>query len=201
MKNIFAEFGRSIVATLFFVMILCGVYPLVVFGAAKLLFPHQAGGSLLVDKSGAIRGSALLAQNFTGAQYFHPRPSAAGANGFDPTSSSGSNLGPTSSNLVANITANIATYRADNNIATNSPIYNMIPADAVTESASGLDPHISPANAEIQIARVAKARGISEEKLRELVRQNTSGRDLGLFGEPRVNVMTLNFALDGLNGK
>jgi K+-transporting ATPase ATPase C chain len=201
MKNIFAEFGRSIVATIFFAVILCGVYPLVVFGAAKLLFPHQAGGSLLVDKSGAVRGSALLAQNFTGTQYFHPRPSAAGANGFDPTSSSGSNLGPTSSNLVANITANIATYRADNNIATNSPIYNMIPADAVTESASGLDPHISPANAEIQIARVAKARGISEDRVRELVKQNTSGRDLGLFGEPRVNVMTLNFALDGLSAK
>ena len=201
MKNLFAEFGRSIVATIFFAVILCGVYPLVVFGAAKLFFPHQADGSLLVDKSGAIRGSALLAQNFTGAQYFHPRPSAAGANGFDPTSSSGSNLGPTSSNLVANITANIATYRADNNIATNSPIYNMIPADAVTESASGLDPHISPANAEIQIARVAKARGISEEQLRKLVQQNTSGRDLGLFGEPRVNVMTLNFALDGLSPK
>jgi K+-transporting ATPase ATPase C chain len=201
MKNLFAEFGRSIVATIFFAVILCGVYPLVVFGAAKLLFPHQAGGSLLVDKSNTVRGSALLAQNFTGAQYFHPRPSAAGANGFDPTSSSGSNLGPTSSNLVANITANIATYRADNNIATNSPIYNMIPADAVTESASGLDPHISPANAEIQIARVAKARGISEEQLRELVKKNTSGRDLGLFGEPRVNVMTLNFSLDALAAK
>jgi K+-transporting ATPase ATPase C chain len=201
MKNLFAEFGRSIVATIFFAIILCGVYPLVVFGAAKLLFPHQAGGSLLVDKSGAIRGSALLAQNFTGAQYFHPRPSAAGANGFDPTSSSGSNLGPTSSNLVANITANIVTYRADNNIATNSPIYNMIPADAVTESASGLDPHISLANAEIQIARVAKARGISEDQLRKIVQQNTDGRDLGIFGEPRVNVMTLNFALDQLSQK
>ena len=210
MKNIFAEFGRSIVATIFFAVILCGVYPLLVFAAGQLLFPHQANGSLLVDKSGAVRGSALLAQNFTGAQYFHPRPSAASAgdptsavsvNNFDATHSSGSNLGPTSSNLVANITANVATYRADNNIATNSPIYNMIPADAVTESASGLDPHISPANAEIQIARVAKARGISEEKLRELVKQNTSGRDLGLFGEPRVNVMTLNFALDQLSQK
>jgi potassium-transporting ATPase KdpC subunit len=201
MKNIFAEFGRSIVATIFFAVILCGVYPLVVFGAAKLFFPHQANGSLLVDKSGAIRGSALLAQNFTGAQYFHPRPSAAGANGFDPTSSGGSNLGPTSSNLVANITANIATYRVDNNIATNSPIYNMIPADAVTASGSGLDPHISPANAEIQVPRVAKARGISEEQLRKLVQQNTSGRDLGVFGEPRVNVMTLNFALDQLAQK
>src|ERR1700690_4618328 len=192
MKNIFAEFGRSIVATIFFAVILCGVYPLVVFGAAKLLFPHQAGGSLLVDKSSAIRGSSLLAQNFTGAQYFHPRPSAAGANGFDATSSSGSNLGPTSSNLVANITQNIATYRSDNGLATNTPV----PADAVTASGSGLDPHISVANAALQIPRVARARGISEDRGRALVGQNTSDRDLGVFGEPRVNVMTLNFALD-----
>jgi K+-transporting ATPase ATPase C chain len=197
MKNIFAEFGRSIVATIFFAVILCGVYPLIVFGAAKLLFPHQAGGSLLLDKSGTIRGSALLAQNFTGAQYFHPRPSAAGANGFDATSSSGSNLGPTSSNLVANITQNIANYRAENNLGTNAPV----PADAVTASASGLDPHISPANAEIQTPRVAKTRGLSEDRVRELVRQNTSGRDLGLFGEPRVNVMMLNFTLDQLAQK
>jgi K+-transporting ATPase ATPase C chain len=197
MKNLFAEFGRSIVATIFFAVILCGVYPLVVFGAAKLLFPHRADGSLLVDKSGTIRGSVLLAQNFTGAQYFHPRPSAAGANGFDATSSSGSNLGPTSSNLVANITQNIANYRAENNLATNAPV----PADAVTESASGLDPHISPANAEIQIMRIAKARGLSEDRVRELVQQNTHGRDLGLFGEPRVNLMTLNFALDQLPQK
>jgi len=194
MKTIFAEFGRSIVATIFFAVILCGLYPLVVFATAQLLFPHQANGSLLVDKSGAVRGSALLAQNFTGAQYFHPRPSAAGANGFDATSSGGSNLGPTSSNLVANITQNIAHYRAENNLATNA----IVPADAVTASASGLDPHISPANAEIQIPRVAKARGISEDRVRELVQQNTSGRDLGVFGEPRVNVMTLNFALDQL---
>ena len=197
MKNIFAEFGRSIVATIFFAVILCGLYPLVVYGAAKLLFPHQANGSLLVDKSNTVRGSALLAQNFTGAQYFHPRPSAAGANGYDATSSSGSNLGPTSSNLVANITGNIATYHSDNNLATNAPV----PADAVTASASGLDPHISVANAEIQIPRVAKARGISEEQVRKLVQQNTSGRDLGIFGEPRVNVMTLNFALDQLTQK
>jgi len=205
MKNIFAEFGRSIVATLFFAVILCGLYPLIVYGAAQLLFPHQADGSLLVDNSG-VRGSALLAQNFTGAQYFHPRPSAASAgdptsavsaNNYDATHSSGSNLGPTSSNLVANITQNIATYRSDNNLATNAPV----PADAVTASGSGLDPHISVANAELQIARVARARGISEDRVRELVKQNTSGRDLGLFGEPRVNVMTLNFALDQLPRK
>ena len=197
MKNIFAEFGRSIVAIIFFAIILCGLYPLIVYGAAHLLFPHQANGSLLVDKSGAIRGSSLLAQNFTGAQYFHPRPSAAGSNGYDATSSSGSNLGPTSSNLVANITANISSYRSDNNLATNAPV----PADAVTASASGLDPHISVTNAELQIPRVAKARGISEDRVRALVQQNTSDRDLGVFGEPRVNVMTLNFALDSLAGK
>ena len=197
MKTIFAEFGRSIVATIFFAIILCGLYPLIVYGAARVLFPHQADGSLLVDKSNTVRGSALLAQNFTGAQYFHPRPSAAGANGFDATSSSGSNLGPTSSNLVANITQNIATYRSDNNLATNAPV----PADAVTASASGLDPHISVANAEIQIPRVAKARGISEEQVRKLVQQNTSAHDLGVFGEPRVNAMTLNFALDQLTQK
>jgi len=196
MKTIFAEFGRSIVATIFFAVILCGLYPLIVFGVSQMLFPHQANGSLLVDKSG-VRGSALLAQNFTGAKYFHPRPSAAGANGFDATSSGGSNLGPTSSNLVASLTQNIATYRSDNGLATNA----IVPADAVTASGSGLDPHISVANAELQIPRVAKARGLSEARVRKLVQQNTSDRDLGVFGEPRVNVMTLNFALDGLAGK
>src|SRR5664279_250461 len=128
MKNLFAEFGRSIVATIFFAIVLCGVYPLIVFGASQLLFPHQANGSLLVDKSGVIRGSALLAQNFTGAQYFHPRPSAAGANGFDATSSGGSNLGPTSTNLFAAVAQRSSDYRAENNLATNAPV----PADAVT---------------------------------------------------------------------
>jgi K+-transporting ATPase ATPase C chain len=196
MKNIFAEFGRSLVATLFFAVILCGLYPLIVYGAAQLLFPNQANGSLLLDKSG-VRGSALLAQNFTGAQYFHPRPSAAGSNGYDATSSGGSNLGPTSSNLVANITQNIAKYRGENDLTTNAPV----PADAVTASGSGLDPHISVANAALQIPRVAKARGISEDRVRELVRQNSSDRDFGIWGEPRVNVMTLNFALDALGGK
>ncbi|MGD0743849.1 MAG: K(+)-transporting ATPase subunit C [Verrucomicrobiota bacterium] len=196
MKNLFAELGRSVVATILFAVILCGLYPLIVYGAAQWLFPHQANGSLLVDKS-AVRGSALLAQNFTGAKYFHPRPSAAGANGFDATSSGGSNSGPTSSNLVANITQNIATYRSDNGLTSNTPV----PADAVTASASGLDPDISPANAELQIPRVARARGISEDRVRVLVKQNTRGRDLGVFGEPRVNVTTLNFALDSLAGK
>ncbi len=197
MKTILVEFGRSIVATLFFAIILCGLYPLIVLGAAQLLFPRQANGSLLVDKSGTIRGSALIAQDFTGPQYFHPRPSAAGANGYDATSSGGSNLGPTSSNLVAEITQRIADYRAENGLPTNA----IVPADAVTASGSGLDPDISPENAVLQIPRVAKAHGLSEDRVRELVKENTQGRDLGIFGMPRVNVMTLNFALDQLPRK
>ena len=197
MKTILTEFGRSLVATLFFAVILCGLYPLIVFGAAQLLFPRQANGSLLVDKSGAVRGSALLAQNFTGPQYFHPRQSAAGANGYDAAGSSGSNLGPTSTNLFAAVAQRIADYRAENNLSTNAAV----PADAVTASGSGLDPDISVANAELQIPRVARARGLSEECVRKLVQQSTDERNLGVFGEPRVNVMTLNFALDGLAGK
>jgi potassium-transporting ATPase KdpC subunit len=194
MKTIIAEFSRSIVATVFFAVIVCGIYPLIVFGIGRTLFHHQAYGSLMTDKSGAVRGSELIGQNFTSDKYFHPRPSAAGNNGYDPTASGGSNLGPTSSNLVNNITANIAAYRSDNGLATNAPV----PADAVTASGSGLDPHISVANANLQISRVAKERGLSEDKVRTLVEENTSGRDLGVFGEPRVNVMTLNFALDQL---
>jgi len=164
---------------------------------SQVLFHNQATGSLLVDKSGTVRASALLAQNFTGAQYFHPRPSAAGSNGYDATSSSGSNLGPTSSNLVANITQNIANYRGENGLTTNTPV----PADAVTASGSGLDPDISPENAAWQVPRVAKARGMSEAQVLRLVRQNTDDRDLGIWGQPRVNVMTLNFALDQLGQK
>ena len=194
MKNLFAEFGRSIVATIFFAVILCGVYPLIVFGAAQIFFPHQANGSLLVDKPGAIRGSELLAQNFTGAQYFHPRPSAAGANGFDATSSGGSNLGPTSSNLVATITQRIADYRTQNNLTTNA----LVPADAVTASGSGLDPHISIQNAELQAPRVAKVRNLPLEKVQSLVRVNTDAADLGILGESGVNVLALNLALDQL---
>jgi K+-transporting ATPase ATPase C chain len=194
MKTLIAEFGRSLAATLFLGVIVCGLYPLVVCGLGQVIFPHQANGSLLVDKNGNVRGSELLGQNFSGPQYFHPRPSAAG-NGYDPTASGGSNLGPTSSNLASNITGNIAQYRSDNpNLSTNAPV----PADAVTASGSGLDPDISVANAAIQIPRVAKARGLDENKVRALVDEHTSGRDLGVFGEARVNVVTLNFALDQL---
>jgi potassium-transporting ATPase KdpC subunit len=194
MKTLIFEFGRSIVATIFFAIIVCGAYPLIVFGIGQALFPHQANGSLMTDKSGNIRGSELICQNFTSDKYFHPRPSAAGNNGYDPTSSSGSNLGPTSGTLYTNIMQNIAGYRSDNGLPANVPV----PADAVTESGSGLDPDISEANAELQVPRIAKARGLSQDKVRELVHENTRGRDLGVFGEPQVNVMTLNFALDGL---
>jgi K+-transporting ATPase ATPase C chain len=180
--------------TLVFAVVCCGLYPLVVFGVSQILFHDKANGSLIVGKDGTIHGSRLIGQQFTADKYFHTRPSDAGANGmaYDPTSSSGSNLGPTSQKLNDAIKQNIADYRAQNNLDTNTPV----PADAVTASASGLDPHISVANAEIQIARVTKARGLSGDRMRELVKQNTDGRDLGVFGEPRVNVMTLNFALD-----
>ena len=194
MKTIVSELGRSIMATIVFAVICCGIYPFVIFGLGQVMFPHQANGSLMVNKKGVVLGSELLAQNFTGEKYFHPRPSAAGNNGYDPTQSGGSNLGPTSGQLYTNIMNNVAAYRSDNNLAKNAPV----PADAVTESGSGLDPHISVANAELQIPRVAKQRGLSKDKVRELVKANTSGRDLGVFGEPRVNVLTLNVALDNL---
>jgi K+-transporting ATPase ATPase C chain len=194
MKTIICEFGRSIMATIIFAIVLCGLYPLVVYGLGQVMFPHQANGSLLLDKSNIVRGSELLGQNFTSEKYFHSRPSAAGSNGYDPTASGGSNLGPTSGQLYTNILQNVAAYRSDNGLTTNAPV----PADAATASGSGLDPHISVANADLQISRVARERGLSEDKVRQLVEENTSGRDLGLLGEPRVNVMTLNFALDSL---
>ena len=182
--------------TLALAVVCCGIYPLVVFGVAQLAFPKQANGSLIVGKDGTIHGSRLLGQSFTADKYFHPRPSAAG-NGYDPTSSGGSNLGPTSQKLNDAILQRIADYRAQNSLATNAPV----PADAVTASASGLDPHISRRNAELQSPRVAKSRGLSEDKVRELIRANTDAASLGFLGEPGVNVLSLNLALDALTTK
>jgi K+-transporting ATPase ATPase C chain len=196
MKKLFSEFRAALMVTLALAVVCCGLYPLVVFGVSQVLFHDKANGSLIVDKDGTIHGSRLIGQSFTADKYFHPRPSAAG-NGYDPTSSSGSNLGPTSQKLNDAIVQRIADYRAQNNLATNAPV----PADAVTASASGLDPHISLRNAELQTPRVAKARGLGEDKVRELIRANTDSADLGILGEPGVNVLALNLALAALAAK
>jgi len=194
MKAFFSEIRGAVMSTLVLALVCCGLYPLIVFGISQALFYEKANGSLIVDKDGAVRGSKLLAQGFTAEKYFHPRPSAAG-NGYDSTSSGGSNLGPTSQKLDTAIKERIDGYRKENGLSENEPV----PADAVTASGSGLDPHISLHNAQLQIPRVAKARGLSEDKIRELVQQNTDGRDFGVFGEPGVNVLPLNLGLDQLH--
>ncbi|MGA3141415.1 MAG: K(+)-transporting ATPase subunit C [Verrucomicrobiota bacterium] len=193
MKKHLTELRSAVMVTLIFAVVCCGLYPLIVFGISQALFHNQANGSLIVDKDGTVHGSKLLGQQFTADKYFQSRPSAAG-NGYDATSSGGSNLGPTSSNLVTTIAQRIADYRTGNGLATNAPV----PADAVTASGSGLDPHISLANAVLQIPRVAKARNVSVEKVLEIVRANTDPASLGLLGEPGVNVLELNLALDSL---
>ena len=194
MKNLFSELRASVMVTLALAVVCCGVYPVVVFGIGHVAFHDQTYGSLIVGKDGVIHGSRLIGQQFTLDQYFISRPSDAGANGmaYDPTASGGSNLGPTSQKLHDTIAQNLASYRAQNGLATNAPA----PADAVTASASGLDPHISLRNAELQTPRVAKARGLTEDKVRELIRANTDAPSLGFLGEPGVNVLCLNLALD-----
>ena len=196
MKTLFAELKTSVLITLVFAALLCGVFPMVVWGAGQLFWRDKANGSLLVDRDGTIRGSALLAQNFAAAKYFHPRPSAAGT-GYDATSSSGTNFGPTSQKLANSIKAAVAAYRTDNNLAADAAV----PADAVTSSGSGLDPHISPANAAVQAPRVAQARGLALAKVQELISANTDNRDLGMLGEAGVNVLLLNRALDQASTK
>ena len=191
MKEFFSNIRGAVVSTFVLAVVCCGLYPLIVFGISQALFHDKANGSLIVDPNGTVRGSRLLGQGFADPKYFHPRPSAAG-NGYDAASSGGSNLGPTSQKLNDAIKERVAAYRKENGLSETEPV----PADAVTASGSGLDPHISLRNAELQTPRIAKARGLSEEKIRELVQQNTNGRDLGIFGEPGVNVLQSNLALD-----
>jgi potassium-transporting ATPase KdpC subunit len=193
MKAFFSEIRGAIFSTIVLAVVCCGLYPLIVFGVAQTLFRDKANGSLIVDQAGTIRGSKLLAQGFTDPKYFHPRPSAAG-NGYDAANSGGSNLGPTSQKLRDTIKDRIETYRKENGLSADKDV----PADAVTASGSGLDPHVSTRNAEFQVPRVAKARGLSEDKVRELIRQNTEGRDLSILGDLGVNVLQLNLALDQL---
>lgn len=181
-------------ATIVLALVCCGVYPLVVYGVGQLAFAHKANGSLITAKDGTVRGSELLGQNFTEPKYFHPRPSAAG-NGYDAANSSGSNLGPTSQKLNDALKDRIAAYRTENGLKET----DAVPADAVTASGSGLDPHISLRNAEFQTARVAKARNLSADKVRKLIQQSTDAAALGILGEPGVNVLKLNLALDSIH--
>jgi len=178
-------------------LVLTGLlYPLAVTGAAQLLLPARANGSLVSDEAGHVVGSALIAQGFSGSGYLQPRPSAAGDNGYDATASGGSNLGPTSKKLRDRVQADLSRLQRDNPAAVG-----LAPAELVLTSGSGLDPEISPAAAFWQLPRIAAARGIAESRLRAIVVEHVEGRDLGFLGEPRVNVLQLNLALDRQFGK
>ncbi len=183
-KNLITSVLMTIVTT-----ILLGIiYPFVVTGLAQVLFHDKANGQLIV-RNGTVIGSRILAQPFSGTGYFHPRESAAGTNGYDPTNSGGTNYATTNQKLLDRVKGDVATFHAEN---PGDPI----PVDLVTTSASGLDPDITPANAYFQAPRIAKARGLSEEQVRSLIGAHTKSRDLGFLGEPRVNVLELNLALD-----
>jgi K+-transporting ATPase ATPase C chain len=185
---------RAVMATIILVLVTGVAYPLAVTGVAQVLFKEKADGSMIY-KNGQIVGAKLIGQNFSLPQYFHPSPSAAGKEGYDAAASSGSNLGPTNAKLIEGIKNNIKKVQAENPGVKAAEI----PVDLVTASGSGLDPHISPAAALLQVPRVAESRHLSEETVKKLVDENTEERQLGVLGEPRVNVLLLNFALDEID--
>ncbi len=182
-KNLWISILMTVATTVLFGL----VYPLMVTGLAQLIFRHKANGQLIV-KNGMVVGSSIIGQRFSGPEYFHSRPSAAG-NGYDAANSGGSNLGPTNQKLIERVKDDVTAAKFEN---AGAPV----PIDMVTTSASGFDPHITPANAEFQLPRVAKARGISIEQLRTMVAKHTEGREFGILGEPRVNILELNLHLD-----
>lgn len=196
--------------TLFFIVVTGLIFPFAIWGVSQVVFPHRANGSMIQDAKGQTIGSEIIGQNFAKPEYFHPRPSAAG-NGYDAANSGGTNLGPTSDKLINGIADDPATKDADESFAGVKQLATayrkenglspdaILPSDAVTRSASGLDPHISPANARLQADRVAKARGMDSDDVRKLIEANTDSRFAGVFGEPAVNVLKLNLALDARN--
>ena len=189
-KNLITALLMTIATT-----VLLGIlYPLLVTGLAQLIFPKQANGQLIKGKDGVVVGSRLIGQPFSGPGYFHARPSAAGAAGYDASASSGSNLGPTNAQLIARVNGDVAKLQAEN---PGVPI----PVDLVTTSGSGLDPDISPAAAQFQIRRVAAERKVPEAEIAQLVRDNSEDRQWGFLGEPRVHVLELNIALDTRYGR
>jgi len=194
MKTFWKELWTAVAATIVLLVAVSGIYPVIIWGIAQVVFPYQANGSL-ITQNGQVVGSALLAQGFSGAKYFHPRPSQAGT-GYDAANSNASNLGPTSKKLMDSIKDAADAYRKENNLAAEA----IVPADAVTSSFSGLDPHISPKNAQIQATRVARQRGINEDVVRNEIEKATDKPFLGFIGDPAVNVLKLNLALDGAQG-
>lgn len=184
----------TIISLLLFTVILGMIYPLAMCAVGQIFFPHHTNGAILRDQSERIVGSRFIGQNFSSAHYFHPRPSYAGADGYDGMASGASNLGPTSKKLIDHLQERIEIYRIENNLSPETPI----PVDAVTSSGSGLDPHISLQNANLQAHRIAASRHIPLTILRELIRKETSKPWLGVFGEKRVNVLLLNLKMDQL---
>lgn len=193
MKTITKDLITSVLITAFLAFVVCGIYPVAVWATSQVAFPHQANGSLIEGADRKIVGSEWLGQNFTSPQYFHSRPSAAGT-GYDAVNSGGTNLGPTSQKLIESVRARVAAYRMENNLDAKT----LVPADAVTSSASGLDPHISPRNALLQAPRVAKQRGLGLEVVKAQLARYTAGPQFGLLGDAGVNVLELNLALDAL---